>query len=78
MSATTEWPLRAEDLHTFEALNRPTRHLILRLLGMNGQPTGADFEELNAHPQGKALASWLLELPAYAAQPESDDEGAHE
>lgn len=71
-----EWPLQAEDLDTFEALNRPTRHLVLRLLGMNGQPADADFEALRRHPQGEALAAWLLELPAYST--EGDDEGGEQ
>ena len=48
---------------TAKSLDPETRHLELRLL------TGAsesDFAQLEAHPQSRALAQWLLTLPAYA------------
>lgn len=38
-----------------------SRSLILRLLY---QPTDLDWEEVNALPQGKELAQWLLALPS--------------
>lgn len=64
------WEMRGIDLETFRALDRPTRHLILRLLD---SPTESDQAALAAHPQGKALASWLLTLPAYVDVPDDDD-----
>lgn len=66
-----EWSLRSEDLATFQSLDRPTRHLILRLLH---EPADSDWASLAAHPQGKALASWLLELPAYREVPDDEDD----
>jgi hypothetical protein len=65
------WELRDVDLETFKALDRSTRHLILRLLD---SPTDRDWQELASHPAGKALASWLLTLPAYTAVPHNDED----
>ena len=60
------WPEMEEaDLETFLSLDRPTRHLVLRLLGEDGPSTDADRAVLDAHPNGEMLASWLLMLPAY-------------
>ena len=56
------WPNRDVDLETFEALDQPTRNLILRMID---EPTDDDHAELRDHPNGRMLASWLLELPAY-------------
>lgn len=74
--ATTEsgnWSLRDEDLSVFNALDPYTRQMILRLLGSDGSPTEGDFEDLRRHPQGKALSSWLLSLPAYVAVSDDDE-----
>lgn len=65
------WESQAVDLETFKALDKPTRQLILRLLD---EPTDRDWEDLRQHPQGEALASWLLLLPAYAATPDIEDD----
>ncbi len=56
------WELRDADLQTFQALDQPSRHLILRLLD---EPSSADFADLAAQPNGAMLANWLLALPAY-------------
>lgn len=63
------WPEMEEaDLETFLSLDRPTRHLVLRLLGEDGPPTDADRVALDAHPNSGMLASWLLTLPAYTTK----------
>lgn len=67
------WPLRDVDLETFQALDRQTRQLILRLLD---SPTDEDHAALAEHTQGKALASWLLTLPAYVHAHEPDESEA--
>ena len=57
------WPeMRNTDLETFNSLDGPTRDLVLRLLGRDGGPTDADHAELQGHPNGEMLASWLLEF----------------
>lgn len=61
-----DWPLMMEDRSTFMALDRSTRRLVLALLGAFGPPTEADHEALQRHPNGRMLATWLLELPAFA------------
>lgn len=65
------WEMRDVDTETFQALDKPTRQLILRLLD---SPTERDHAALAEHPQGKALASWLLALPPYADAPDEDDD----
>lgn len=66
------WPeMRGDDLATFQSQDAQTRSLILRLLD---SPTDADHEELQSHPNGAMLASWLLELPAYQNSPDPGDE----
>lgn len=76
MTGRAHWPLRDADRAVFDTLDRPARQLVLRLLGFGGMPTEADFDALKQHPQGTALASWLMTLPAYANAPEYDDERA--
>ncbi len=64
--------LNPGQLAEFMALDRPTRILVLKLLG--GEPGAQD--ELDAHPDAKTLAQWLLTLPAYAPcedDPDDDD-----
>lgn len=55
----------------FRSLDDETRSLVVRLLG---SPTEADFAELQAHPAGRAVAVWLLTLPAYVNAPEGEDD----
>ena len=49
------------------SLDKPTRTLVLRLIGGLGGPTEADFAALDAHPNSVTLATWLLRLPAYVS-----------
>ncbi|MBM0127580.1 hypothetical protein [Pimelobacter simplex] len=62
--------MQSIDLETFQSLDRPTRHLVLRLLD---EPTETDWVALDKHPNGKMLASWLLELPAYSGDYSEED-----
>ncbi len=63
--ARTEWPMEGEDLETFLAQDGPTRHLILCMLGAYGPITDAHHDQLAAHPNGRMITTWLLQLPAY-------------
>jgi hypothetical protein len=76
MSPTTPepWPLRSEDLATFQSYDAPTRSLVLRLVGHSGGPTETDWAMLAAHPQAQAIASRLLTLPAYEPVPYGEDD----
>lgn len=56
---------------TFRSLDPDTRALVIRLLE---SPTTADFAELESLPHGRALAQWLLTLPAYTNTLEDDEE----
>lgn len=66
-----KWAMRDIDLETFKAFDNPTRQLVLRLLD---SPTDRDWDSLGQHVQGKAIASWLLTLPAYAPTPYNEDD----
>jgi hypothetical protein len=55
----------------FRSLDVETRALVLRLLD---SPTEADFAELQSHPASRAVAGWLLTLPAYVNAPEGEDD----
>ncbi len=56
-------------LAQFRDLDDETRALVLRLLD---SPTDRDFLELGGHPARRAIAQWLLTLPAYMIA--TDDE----
>lgn len=66
-----EWEMRDVDLETFKSLDPETRRLILGLLD---NPTDWHHDQLAAHPNGPALAEWLLRLPAYRDAPEDDED----
>lgn len=63
------------DLTLFQSLDDETRELVLRLLGMLGDPTEIDFKRLADHPQSGTLSAWLLTLPAYRNARHDDPEG---
>ncbi len=56
----------------FRGLDEDARALVLRMLD---SPSEADHAALAAHPAGRALAQWLLTLPAYV-NASYDDESA--
>ncbi|MBU8808951.1 hypothetical protein KL953_08585 [Mycolicibacterium goodii] len=56
------WDLKESDLATFEALDGPTRVLVLRVLALDD---GA-FDDLAEHPNGPMLAHWLLRQSAFS------------
>ena len=58
-------------LAQFLDLDKPTKALVLRLLD---QPAEADWTEFGSLPNGKALARWLMTLPAYRNAPDYEDE----
>ena len=59
------WPLRDEDLATFQALDEPTRDLIASLLDEDPAVREAAQAALDRHPQRETLTDWLRQLPAY-------------
>ncbi len=58
-------------LSTFRDLEGDDRALVLRLLD---RPDETDFAALAALPHGRALANWLLTLPAYQEAPEGGED----
>lgn len=60
-------------LAEFMALERPVRVYVLRMLA--GEATVEDDRWFNTRDDAKAVASWMLELPAFRRDP--DDERSH-
>ncbi|PWD52041.1 hypothetical protein C8046_16710 [Serinibacter arcticus] len=56
------WPTEKADLRTFNSQDDITRQIILGLLA---DPENADFSDLEARPNGQALAEWVSGLPAF-------------
>jgi hypothetical protein len=57
----------------FRTVDAETRRLVMRLLD---DPSDTELRALHEQPHGKALADWLLSLPAYLAAPSGHEDSA--
>lgn len=68
------WPYAREDLATFESFDKPTRLLVLTLLGTFGEIPEEAHAALALHPNAQLIATWLMTLPPYARLREQRDQ----